>query len=90
MKTVAEILSSGAQRSERASEPAGAPPPWKPEIKDLRMRLEDRARDLRAALAELSDTPKARHIEAKRRQKLAAILATVEKKLRDIKQMRLW
>lgn len=90
MKTVAEILSSGAQRSERASEPTDAPKPWKPEIKDIRMRLEDRRRELLAALAELSDTPKATHMEAKRRQKLAAILAIVEKKIRDIKQMRLW
>lgn len=90
MKTVGSILSSGAQRSEQASERTDAPGGARIEVKDERARLEARVRKLRLELAGLPDTMKARHMEAKRRQKLAAILANVEKRLKAIKQMRLF
>lgn len=90
MKTIGSLLSSEAQRSERASERTDAPPSALRTVGDLEFRLREQAKELRSQLAGLSDTPKARHVEARKRQRLAAILAQVEKRILNIRQMRLF
>lgn len=90
MKTIGSLLSSEAQRSERASERTDAPSGAQQTVRDLEFRLREQAKELRSQLAGLSDTSKARHVEAKKRQRLAAILAKVEKRILNIRQMRLF
>lgn len=89
-KSIGSILRSEPQANSRASERTDAPVGARIEVRDERARLEARVRELRLELAKLPDTVKARHMEAKRRQKLAAILANVEKRLKSIRQMRLF
>lgn len=90
MKTIGGIFQSEAKRSSRASERTDAPSGAQSEVRDLEFHLRRQAAELRAQLAALCDTPMARHVEARKRQKLAAILSSVEKRILNIRQMRLF
>lgn len=87
---IAEIFRSEAKLSSRASERAAPPEPLKQVVVDRRARLEGYAREIRAEMAKLPDTAKARHVDARRRQKLGARLTSIEKEILKIKQMRLF
>lgn len=90
MKTIGGIFQSGAKRSSRASERTEPAHAGEQVIRDLEFNLRRQAAELREQLAGLCDTHMARHIEARKRQKLAAILAKVEKQILNIRQMRLF
>jgi len=90
MKTIESVLSSAAKPRERASERTDAPVGAQSEVRDLEFHLRRQAAELREQLAALCDTPMARHVEARKRQKLAAILSSVEKRILNIRQKRLF